>query len=350
MKNNIFSVDAGSGVLSLSVNAELGRHTLTVQVMDERDNTDETVVMVEVSAALKLAKVSSFTVIASMAMSLRTFIVSGGIGTPTYEIVAGNEKEGFTLNAASGVLSLVADAEPDTYVLRIQAMDAHNNAAETAVTVGVSAVLSLSDAPSFTVIASMAMSLHTFIASGGIGTPTYTILAGNKGRYFTLNAASGVLSLQADAALGSHTLMVQVMDGWDNTAQAVATVGVSAALELAAAPSFTVIASVAMSLHRFIASGGIGSRTYTLLVGDERYFSVGAGSGVLSLQADAAVGSHTLTVQVMDGRDNTAQAVATVEVVDGVGVGGGIIIYGDCQYGDEFAHFCRQRRDWDTNL
>ena len=309
-----FSVDAGSGVLSLSMNAELGRHTLTVQVMDARDNTAQATVMVEVSAALKLAKVSSFTVIASMAMSLRTFIVSGGIGTPTYEIVSGNEKEGFTLNAASGVLSLVADAEPDTYVLRIQAMDAHNNAAETVVTVGVSAVLSLADAPSFTVIASVAMSLHTFIASGGIGTPTYTILAGNKGRDFTLNAASGVLSLQADAALGSHTLTVQVMDGWDNTAQAVATVGVSAALKLAAAPSFTVIASVAMSLHRFIASGGIGLRTYTLLAGDERYFSVGAGSGVLSLQADAALGSHTLTVQVMDGRDNTAQAVAMVEV------------------------------------
>ena len=312
-EEDYFSVDAGSGVLSLSVNAELGRHTLTVQVMDVRDNTDETVVMVEVSAALKLAEISSFTVIASMAMSLRTFIVSGGIGTPTYEIVSGNEKEGFTLNAASGVLSLVADAKPDNYVLRIQAMDAHNNADDTVVTVGVSAVLSLADAPPFTVIASVAMSLHRFIASGGIGVRTYTLLAGNDG-YFSVGAGSGVLSLSMNAEVGRHTLTVQVMDGRGNIAQAVATVGVSAALKLAAAPSFTVIASVVMSLHRFIASGGIGLRTYTLLAGDERYFSVGAGSGVLSLQADAAVGRHTLTVQVMDGRDNTAQAVATVEV------------------------------------
>ena len=312
-KGRDFTLNAASGVLSLQADAALGSHTLMVQVMDGWDNTAQAVATVEVSAALTLAEVSSFTVIASMAMSLRTFIASGGIGTPTYEIVSGNEKEGFTLNAASGVLSLVANAEPDTYVLTIQAKDAHNNADETVVTVGVSAVLSLADAPSFTVIASMAMSLHTFIASGGIGTPTYTILAGNKDRDFTLNAASGVLSLQADAALGSHTLTVQVMDGWDNTAQAVATVGVSAALELAAAPSFTVIASVAMSLHRFIASGGIGLRTYTLLVGNKD-FTLNAASGVLSLQADAALGSHTLTVQVMDERDNTAQAVATVEV------------------------------------
>ena len=311
-EEDYFSVGAGSGVLSLSMNAEVGRHTLTVQVMDGWDNTADTVVTVEVSAALTLAEVSSFTVIASMAMSLRTFIASGGIGTPTYEIVSGDEDGHFDLGAASGVLSLVANAEPDTYELRIQAKDARNNAAETVVTVGVSAVLSLADARSFTVIASMAMSLHTFIASGGIGGRTYTLLAGEE-NYFSVGAGSGVLSLSMNAEVGSHTLTVQVMDGRDNTAQAVATVGVSAALELAAAPSFTVIASVAMSLHRFIASGGIGLRTYTLLVGNKD-FTLNAASGVLSLQADAALGSHTLTVQVMDERDNTAQAVATVEV------------------------------------
>ena len=307
-----FALDAASGVLSLSVNAELRRHTLTVQVMDARDNTAQATVMVEVSAALTLAEVSSFTVIASMAMSLRTFIASGGIGTPTYEIVSGNE-EGFTLNAASGVLSLVADAKPDIYVLRIQAMDARANTAETVVTVGVSAILSLSEVPSFTVIASVATSLHRFIASGGIGGRTYTLLVGEED-YFSVDAGSGVLSLSMNAEVGRHTLTVQVMDGQDNTAEAVATVGVSAALELAEVSSFTVIASAAMSLHMFIASGGIGGRTYTLLVGEEDYFSVDAGSGVLSLSMNAEVGRHTLTVQVMDGRDNTAEAVATVGV------------------------------------
>ena len=82
-----------------------------------------------------------------MALSLRTFIASGGIGTPTYAVVSGNEKEGFTLNATSGVLSLAADAEPDTYELRIQAIDGRDNTAETVVTVGVSAVLALANAP-----------------------------------------------------------------------------------------------------------------------------------------------------------------------------------------------------------
>ena len=310
-----FTLNAASGVLSLSVNAELGRYTLTVQVMDERDNTADTVVTVEVSAVLALSAAPSFTVIASVAMSLHTFIASGGIGTPTYTILAGNEGRDFTLNAASGVLSLSVNAEVGSHTLTVQVMDAHDNTVETVVTVGVSAVLALAATPSFTVIASVAMSLHTFIANGGIGTPTYTIVAGNDDGNFALNAASGVLSLTVNAAVGSHTLTVQVMDERGNIDQVVATVGVSAALELAAAPPFTVIASVAMSLHTFIASGGIGTPTYTIVAGNEgRDFTLNAASGVLSLSVNAEVGRYTLTVQVMDERSNTAQAVATVGV------------------------------------
>ena len=194
----------------------------------------------------------------------------------------------------------------------------------------------------------MAMSLHTFVASGGIGTPTYEIVSGDEDGHFDLGVASGVLSLVADAEPDTYVLRIQAMDVRHNTAEVLVTVGVSAVLSLADAPSFTVIASVAMSLHTFIASGGVGLRTYTLLAGDERYFSVGAGSGVLSLSMHAEVGSHTLTVQVMDGWNNTVQAVATVEVSFGVDVVGGAIIYIDCQCGDEFAHACRQWWDWDT--
>ena len=310
-----FTLNAASGVLSLQADVAVGSHTLTVQVMDARDNTVQAVATVEVSAALVLAAAPSFTVIASVGMSLHMFIASGGIGTPTYTILAGNEKGGFTLNAASGVLSLSVNAEVGIHTLTVQVMDAHNNTAQAVVMVEVSAVLTLADAPSFTVIASVGMSLHTFIASGGIGTPTYTILAGNEKGGFTLNAASGVLSLQADAEPDNYVLRIQAMDGHHNTAEALATVGVSAVLALADAPRLGGSQGTPISLHMFAAQGGIGARTYTLLTDDvENYFSLGAESGVLSLLASATVAIYILSVQVKDDRGNVANALATVGV------------------------------------
>ena len=310
-----FTLNAASGVLSLQADVAVGSHTLTVQVMDARDNTAQAVATVEVSAALALAEVPSFTVIASVGMSLHMFIASGGIGTPTYTILAGNEKGGFTLNAASGVLSLSVNAEVGSHTLTVQVMDARNNTAQVVVMVGVSAVLALADAPPFTVIISAALSLHTFIASGGIGTPTYTILAGNEKEGFTLNAASGVLSLAADAEPDNYVLRIQAMDGRDNTAETVVTVGVSAVLILADAPRLGGSEGTPISLYMFEAQGGIGARTYTLLTDDvEDYFSLGAESGVLSLLASATLGIYTLSVQVKDDRGNVANALATVGV------------------------------------
>ena len=310
-----FALDAASGVLSLSVNAELGRHTLTFRVTDERNNDDETVATVAVSAVLTLAAVPSFTVIASLGMNLHTFVAGGGIGAPTYAIVSGNDKKGFTLDAASGVLSLSVNAEPDNYVLSIEVTDARGNTDGAVATVGVSAVLSLADAPRLTAVAGEAVTLHMFSANGGIGIKTYTLAAGNQ-NYFSVDADSGVLSLRAIAQEGIYTLKVEVADDdrGSDAVEALAMVEVSAALMLADAPLIYVALESTVSLHTFIASGGIGIKTYTLAAGNENYFLVDAGSGTLSLLEDAQAGVYTLTVQAMDADSRTVVAAATVRV------------------------------------
>ena len=310
---DVFALDAASGVLSLSVNAGLGRHTLTLQVADERKNTAETVAMVEVSAALSLSDAPPFTVIAGVAMSLYKFIASGGIGAPTYEIVSGDESY-FSVNAGSGVLSLAADAEPNNYVLRIEVTDARDNTDEAVATVGVSAALSLADAPRLTAVAGEAVSLHTFSAKGGIGTKTYTLMPGDDVGYFDLDKNSGMLSLQVSAQAGVYTLTVQVADDGSGPVGALATVEVSAALMLADAPLLSVALGATVSLYTFIASGGIGRKTYTLAAGNKAYFSVDAGSGVLSLLTTAQEGVHMLTVQAIDERSRKVDAAATVRV------------------------------------
>ena len=71
-----------------------------------------------------------------------------------------------------------------------------------------------------------AISLYTFAAQGGIGARTYTLLTDDVEDYFSLGAASGVLSLLAAAPVDSYTLSVQVRDERGNVANALATVGV----------------------------------------------------------------------------------------------------------------------------
>ena len=308
-----FSVDGGSGVLSLLAVAQEGVHTVTVQAIDAGSRKVNALATVRVSVALMLADAPLISVALGESVSLHKFIASGGIGIKTYTLLAGDESY-FSVDAGSGVLSLLAGAQEGVHTLTVQAIDAGSRKVEALATVRVSAALMLSDAPLINVALGAAVSLHKFIASGGIGIKTYTLLAGDKG-YFSVNAASGVLSLLAAAQEGVHTLTVQAIDAGSRKVNALATVRVSAALMLADAPSFTVIASMALSLHTFIASGGIGIKTYALLAGDESYFSVNASSGVLSLLAGAQEGVHTLTVQAIDEGNRKVGALATVRVL-----------------------------------
>ena len=253
---------------------------------------------------------------------------------------------------ASGVLSLSADAEPDIYVLRIQAKDARDNTDEAVATVGVLAALSLSDAPRLTAVAGEAVSLHTFSAKGGIGTKTYTLMPGDDVGHFDLDKNSGVLSLQVSAQAGVYTLTVEVADGDSGSGPvgAVATVEVSAALMLADAPLLSVALGAAVSLHKFTASGGIGIKTYTLAAGNKDYFSVNASSGVLSLLATAQEGVHMITVQAIDEGGRKVEALATVRVSAALMLADAPPFTVIAKCGDEFAHIYRERWDWDTNL
>ena len=310
-----FSVDAGSGVLSLSASVKVGEYTLTVQAADEQDNIAQATVTVGVSAVLSMASAPLISVALGEAVSLHTFAASGGIGIKTYILAAGDEKY-FSVNTNSGVLSLLATAKEGVYTLTVQAIDKRNRGVDALATVRVSAALKFAEVPSFTVIANVGMNLHTLVANGGIGVKTYTLLDGDGGEYFSVDAASGVLSLSMNTPAGEYMLIVQAEDEHANTVQAVAAVGVSAVLALADAPERLGGAQgIEISLHTFVAKGGIGARTYTLLAGEvEGYFSLDAESGVLSLLAVAPVDSYTLSVQVRDERGNTANALATVGV------------------------------------
>ena len=314
-EKDYFALDAQSGVLRLLTNAVSGIYTVTVQTEDIRSNITTALATVEVAPALILAEVPLLSIIVDTTVSLHTFAASGGFDNKTYIIIAGNEEKYFALNADSGALSLQTGAAIAIYTLTVQAIDARNHMTEAVATVEVLPTLSL-DAPLLRAAVSQTVDLHTFVAVGGIGAKTYTIIAGNKEEYFALNAASGVLTLLGKAPLGFYTLTVQVADEQESKARALATIQVLR-LVLADAPPLYAIVGEAVSLHTFAAQGGIGENTYTIIAADKGrdYFALDAQSGVLSVLASATVAIYTLTVQAMNADNNMAPALAIVEVV-----------------------------------
>ena len=138
------------------------------------------------------------------------------------------------------------------------------------------------------------------------------------------------------------------------TASAVITVefvsGDAEKLQLSDAPRLTAVAGKALSLHTFVATGGSEGKTYTLVAGGDGHFVLDEASGVLSLRADAEPDIYTLTVEVADDNSEYGCGDGDGGGVGGVGIVGCAAIYGDCKCGNEFAHFCRQWRDWCTNL
>ena len=177
---------------------------------------------------------------------------------------------------------------------------------------GAAEELGLEDAPLLIAVAGEAANLYTLAATGGSGGETYTLVGGDDADYFGLDKNSGVLSLLASAKAGVYTLTVEVVEEGLDPVVAVATVEVSAALSLATVPPLTVI--IGSVAHTLMASGGIGTHTYAIVSGNKDGFALDAARGVLSLSVNAGLGRHTLTVQVKDARDNTAQATVMVEV------------------------------------
>ena len=247
-----------------------------------------------------------------------------GVGEYTYSLLP--KVPGFSIDGSSGVLRLADGTAVGGHTLTVQVEDEEDSRAQTEVKIEVVAALELADAPSFVVVAGAAMSLHTFIASGGAGAKTYTLVAGEEA--FMLGAKSGVLSVVMNAAAGVYTLSVQVSDRIGNTVQVVGTVEVVAPLSLLSVPPLTawVRLSEAVTLHMLDASGGSGAKRYAIIAGNAAgYFAVGESSGVLSLLTTAWEGVYTLSVEVSESSSLSlkATAVATVEISRQIFVLGG---------------------------
>ena len=309
-----FTLDSASGVLSLRANATVGVYTLSVKVIDEADEEATALAIVEVALPLFLARATLY---GYAGVTIHQFTASGGTGAKTY-LLDSNSPDFFVIDAESGILSVSANVKPEVYSIYPIVVDAKNYYTYVEVIVVIVPHLSLPRPPPLFGSAGVAMSLHTFTASGGFGAKTYTVTA-DPDDYFTLGTDSGILSLRASAMVGIYTLSIQATDELNNMAEALATVEVLS-LYLANPPTLYAVIGEEVNLHTFTASGGMGTKTYTIIASStDDYFTLDPASGTLTLSANAPLGFYTLSVEVMDAV-NQATVSVIVEVVSPLSV------------------------------
>ena len=324
-----FSIDERDGVLRIDETATMGIYMLSVEVADEaippQKATAVATVTVEMLEPLILADAPPLTVtVINATVSLHTFTASGGLGTLTYALIGDNTLH-FSIDERDGVLRIDETATVGIYTLSVEVADEaippQKATAVATVTVKMLEPLILADAPPLTVtVINATVSLHTFTASGGLGTLTYALIGDNT-LHFSIDEKGGVLWIHETATVGIYTLSVEVSDEAipPQKATAVATVEMLEPLILADAPPLTVtVINATVSLHTFTANGGLGAKTYALIAGNTDYFSIGHNNGVLQMNSEAMEGIYTLSVEVADGAipPQTATAVATVTVVE----------------------------------
>ena len=259
--------------------------------------------------ALNLAGVSERLVLtAGIAAPLHTFTAQYGVGDYTYSL--NPAVDGFAVSPG-GVLSTEDNVSAGEYVLTVWVEDSRGNRAQTAARAIVPSpltVFSLTDAPPLLAFAGTDADLHLF----GHGL-RYTIVAGNQPRYFVLHRNSGQLSTLPQAVPGVYTLTVGISDWLGEMTELLATVEV-----LPNASPLSVPEGAVGELYTFAISGGLGAKTYRIVLGNEDgYFALDGASGVLSASGQATAGLYILMIEASFDTASPSQATAAVNVAVG---------------------------------
>ena len=212
-----------NGELSADNTTESGEYTLTVWVEDHAGNRAQTAVRVHV-IDFHLAEVPRLFGVAGIAKVLHTITTDGGMLGEQYTMVAGNTGY-FSLDADSGVLSLLTTAVEGVYTLSVEVSDSSSLSRKATVVATVeveSAALAVAQSQRLEVTAGVAKEVYVFEASGGVMPHTYTLLHNPAADAFAFS--NGTLSVNVSATIGEYRFTVAVSDAASMTVTVAATV------------------------------------------------------------------------------------------------------------------------------
>ena len=338
--------ELSGGSLSLQVDVS-GEQTLTVTVEASRgDETAAQEVVVSVYAPLGLSMPRAVTVTTHKGDVLAIIEGSGGKSDSySYELTS-PPLVGVSINADNGelLLSLTVAA---SHALTVQLSDGAGSLPESQ-ELSVLVIEPLSDISEAVLAVTLIEDVseaaaYTFAVAGGIAPYSYTFV---ESQSLSVNVGSGVLSYSAGGAVpGVYVVTVSADDAAAVIApiELLLTVEVSAALSANVSERVTVGVAVTGVLDdvEFVASGGVGERSFTLL-DDSGHFAIDSDGGdfrITAAFADATLVSVVWKLDDTDARTPAIEGTLAVTVMSGVsfnpsekrvyvtvGINGGVIL------------------------
>ncbi|QEP44775.1 cadherin repeat domain-containing protein [Ectothiorhodospiraceae bacterium BW-2] len=346
----LFSIDANSGEVTLSGDPDYeakASYAFTVIATDESNNSAERTVTLNINDLDENAP--TFTSGATAAainensgagQTIYTAVATDDAGTVIYSLKNSGDVAAFTINAATGAVTLNGDPDYEakaSYAFTVIATDESNNSAERTVTLNINDLDE--NAPTFTSGATAAainensgagQTIYTAVATDDAGTVIYSLKNSGDVAAFTINAATGAVTLSGDPdyeAKASYAFTVIATDESNNSAERTVTLNINDLDENA--PTFTSGATAAainensgagQTIYTAAATDDAGTVTYSLKnSGDVAAFTINAATGAVTLNGDPdyeAKASYAFTVIATDESNNSAERTVTLSVND----------------------------------
>ncbi len=357
-----FSIEPGTGAVHLSARDFENPtdsdgdnvYEVTLRATDADENTATQALRVTVANVIEPATLEIGGLVNTSVEENQSFQVTptlaGSHGGVTWRL-AGADAERFSINAATGALSMAArnfeapaDADANNvYEVTVIAEDLDGNSDSAAIAISVVDVVEPS-----TLVISGVDALYTVEENsaftgtapgllGAIGNVTWT-LEGNDAAAFSIDAVSGVVSLTArdyeaptDADGNNfYQISIRATDADGNTAARASTFVISDVIEFAelsiggVEDTYTLNENTAFTSAAPSVIGAIGSVTWSLEGGDADKFSLNAATGVFSMvardfEAPADSGAdnfYNVLLRATDADGNTAFREVEVQVVN----------------------------------
>ncbi|MFQ2895886.1 cadherin domain-containing protein, partial [Aeromonas caviae] len=355
-----FSINPVTGVVTLIGNPDYevkGSYSFTVVATDAAGNVSEQVVTLGVNnlddTAPTITSGTTASAIdensgAGQVVYTVTSTDSGDIstGSTSYSLKAGADAALFSINAATGAVTLIGNPDYETkgsYSFTVVATDAAGNASEQVVTLGVNnldevapTITSGATASAIDENSGAGQVVYTVTStdSGDIatGSTSYSLKAGADAALFSINAATGAVTLIGNPdseTKESYSFTVVATDAAGNASEQVVTLGVNNLDEVA--PTIT-SGATASAIDENSGAGQVvytvtstdsgdiatGSTSYSLKAGaDAALFSINATTGAVTLTGNPdyeTKASYSFTVVATDAAGNASEQVVTLGI------------------------------------